>query len=119
MYCSAQLYWIPSTSNTAGCHWLNGEVFLKKNANFSPVSADLPYVTCSLFSDTFPCFFLLALGDGLAPPCAVAILVASLCDNDLAARKAVVAVLDSSGAIAKRKQLGNNWFDDSARFMPI
>lgn len=51
MYCSAQLYLIPSITNVHGYHWLNTECFCQKYTYFSFSSSNL-YLPLSLSTET-------------------------------------------------------------------
>lgn len=51
MYCSAQLYLIPSITNVHGYHWLNTECFCQKYTYFSFSSSNL-YLFLSLSTET-------------------------------------------------------------------
>lgn len=51
MYCSAQLYVIPSITNVHGYHWLNTECFCQKYTYFSFSSSNL-YLSLSLSTET-------------------------------------------------------------------
>lgn len=51
MYCSAQLYLIPSITNVHGYHWLNTECFCQKYTYFSFSSSNL-YLSLSLSTET-------------------------------------------------------------------
>lgn len=51
MYCSAQLYVIPSITNVHGYHWLNTECFCQKYSYFSFSSSNL-YLSLSLSTET-------------------------------------------------------------------
>ncbi len=64
IYCSAQLYDCPFTSNLAEWNWLNGESAPKKNVNLSPLF-EVPVVNPG-FSVTVRLDFL-SPGTGLLP----------------------------------------------------